>query len=135
MLPSLTSKLAPPGARGTAMGIYSSVQFLGTFVGAVSGGFLYQHFGARGVFLLDAVLLVAWLVLAAGMQAPRRVLTRTFTVPLLDSAQARALSARLEAQPGVREVQLAAGERTAYLKVDAVSFDEEVVLGLIEDVT
>ena len=135
MLPSLTSKLAPPGARGAAIGVYSSVQFLGTFIGAVSGGFLYEQFGARGVFVFDAVLLSAWLVLAAGMQAPARVLTRTFTIPLLDSAQARSLSARIEAQPGVREVQLAAGERTAYLKVDAAGFDEQVVLGLIEDAT
>jgi hypothetical protein len=42
---------------------------------------------------------------------------------------------RPEAQPGVREVQLAAGERTAYLKVDAARFDEQLVLRLIEDVT
>jgi predicted MFS family arabinose efflux permease len=135
MLPSLTSKLAPPGAKGTAIGIYSSVQFLGTFLGAVSGGFLYQHFGARGVFVFDAVLLAVWLVLAAGMRAPIRELTRVYSIPLLDSAQARSLSERLEAQPGVREVQLAAGERTAYLKVDAAGFDEELVLRLIEDVT
>ena len=136
MLPSLTSKLAPPGARGTAIGVYSSVQFLGTFLGAVSGGFLYQHFGARGVFVFDAVLLAAWLVLAAGMRAPpRRMLTRAYSIPLLDSVQARSLSERLGAQPGVREVQLAAGERTAYLKVDAAGFDEQLVLRLIEDVT
>jgi len=133
MLPSLTSKLAPPDARGTAIGVYSSVQFLGAFAGAVSGGFLYQHFGARGVFVLDAVLLAAWLVLAAGMRAPARMLTRAYAVPPLDSAQARALSERLEAQPGVREVQLAAGARTAYLKVDAAGFDEQLVLRLISE--
>jgi MFS family permease len=133
MLPSLTSKLAPPGAKGTAIGIYSSVQFLGTFLGAVSGGFLYQHFGARGVFVFDALLLAAWLLFALGMQAPGLILTRVYTIPVLDSAQARALTQRLEAQPGVREVQLAAGERTAYLKVDATGFDEQHVLRLIAD--
>ena len=31
-LPSLISKIAPVGAKGTAIGVYSSVQFLGTFV-------------------------------------------------------------------------------------------------------
>ena len=134
MLPSLTSKLAPPGAKGMAIGVYSSVQFLGTFIGAVSGGFLYQHFGARGVFVFDAVFLVAWLVLAAGMQAPRSVLTRAYALPALDNTQAGSLLARLRAQPGVREVRLAAGERTAYLKVDATGYDEQVVLRLIEDV-
>ncbi len=132
MLPSLTSKLAPPGAKGTAIGIYSSVQFLGTFIGAASGGFLYQHFGARGVFVFDALLLAVWLLLALGMKAPALVLTRVYTIPALDNEQARSLLARLEAQPGVREVQLSAGERTAYLKVDAIGFDEQHVLRLIE---
>jgi predicted MFS family arabinose efflux permease len=131
MLPSLTSKLAPPGARGTAMGVYSSVQFLGTFIGAACGGFLYQHFGVRGVFLFDAALLAVWLVLAAGMQAPRVVRTRAYTLPALDNRQAGSLVALLRAQPGVHEVQIAADERTAYLKVDATGFDEQVVLRLI----
>ena len=132
MLPSLTSKLAPPGAKGTAIGIYSSVQFLGTFVGAACGGFLYQHFGARGVFVFDAVLLAAWLLVAFRMQAPVRALTRTYAIPALDHQQAGSLLARLQAQPGVREVQLAAGGRTAYLKVDAAAFDEQHVIRLIE---
>jgi len=135
MLPSLTSKLAPPGAKGTAIGVYSSVQFLGTFIGAACGGFLYQHFGPRGVFVFDAVLLLAWVVLAAGMRAPVRMQTRAYTIPALDTAQAGSLLARLRAQPGVREVQLATAERTAYLKVDAKGYDERVVLRLIEDLT
>lgn len=72
MLPSLTSKLAPPSAKGAAMGIYSSIQFLGTFAGAASGGFLYHRFGTNGVFVFDVTLLAVWLVLALGMTAPRR---------------------------------------------------------------
>ena len=51
--------LAPPGVKGTAIGVYSSVQFLGTFVGAACGGFMSQHFGARGVFVFDFALLLA----------------------------------------------------------------------------
>ncbi len=35
-LPSLISKVAPAGAKGTAMGVYSTSQFLG----AAMGGFL-----------------------------------------------------------------------------------------------
>ena len=37
-LPSLITKVAPPDAKGTAMGIYSSLQFLGIFAGGVVGG-------------------------------------------------------------------------------------------------
>jgi MFS family permease len=72
MLPSLTSKLAPAGSKGAAMGVYSSIQFLGTFVGAACGGYLYQRYGAHGIFIFDNVLLAIWLALAIGMTAPRR---------------------------------------------------------------
>ena len=72
-LPSLISKVAPTGQRGAAVGIYSSVQFLGTFVGAAAGGFLSQHFGAPAVFALCALLTLSWLPVAWPMSAPAAV--------------------------------------------------------------
>ncbi len=135
MLPSLTSKLAPAAAKGTAIGVYSSVQFLGTFIGAASGGFLYQHYGARGVFAFDVALLLAWVVIAPGMRVPAKIATRVYSLPVLDNEQAGSLLKQLQAQPGVREVKLAPAERAAYLKVDAKGYDERVVLRLIQDLT
>ena len=44
-LPSLITKAAPPDAKGTAMGLYSSAQFLGIFAGGVVGGWAHQHGG------------------------------------------------------------------------------------------
>ena len=38
MLPSLVSKFAPVEAKGTAMGVYSSSQFIGAFSGGLLGG-------------------------------------------------------------------------------------------------
>jgi predicted MFS family arabinose efflux permease len=76
-LPSLISKAAPPQARGTATGVYSSVQFLGTFAGATAGGFISQHFGAPAVFLLCGLLTMSWLLVAWPMRAPAAVGLRT----------------------------------------------------------
>ena len=70
MLPSLVSRLAPAELKGAAIGVYSSVQFLGTFAGAAAGGFLYQHWGVTGIVVPGAMLLAIWLILAIGMQAP-----------------------------------------------------------------
>ena len=70
MLPTLTTRLAPAHAKGTAIGLYSTIQFFGTFLGAAAGGFLYQHWGAAGVITLDLVLLAIWLILALGMRVP-----------------------------------------------------------------
>ena len=53
-LPSLITKAAPPDAKGTAMGLYSSLQFLGIFVGGIIGGFANQHGGDAAVFALTA---------------------------------------------------------------------------------
>src|SRR5262249_34554295 len=72
-LPTLVSKAAPSGARGVAIGVFTSIQFLGTFLGAAVGGFLYGRWGATGVVIFGAVLLVIWLVVAFGTRvaAPR----------------------------------------------------------------
>lgn len=70
MLPSLVSRMAPPHLKGAAIGIYSSVQFLGTFVGAAAGGYLYERWGVTGVVVPGVIVLAIWLILALGMQAP-----------------------------------------------------------------
>ena len=72
MLPSLTSRWRRAQSKGVAIGVYSSVQFFGTFVGAAAGGFLYGRFGLEGVVIVNAALLVIWLMAAAGMRAPAR---------------------------------------------------------------
>jgi MFS family permease len=69
-LPSLISKFAPPSAKGTASGVYSSVQFFGTFVGAAVGGWLSQRHGPAGVFAFCLVLTALWLAVSATMTAP-----------------------------------------------------------------
>jgi predicted MFS family arabinose efflux permease len=60
-LPSLISKIAPRDAKGTAMGIYSSLQFLGIFAGGVLGGWANQSAGTNGLFTLTIVLALIWL--------------------------------------------------------------------------
>jgi MFS family permease len=69
-LPALVSKFAPPAQKGTATGVYSSVQFLGTFIGAAAGGYLAQHVGPAAVFGLGIALTAVWLVVSASMSAP-----------------------------------------------------------------
>jgi len=69
-LPALVSRAAPRGARGAATGVYSSVQFLGTFAGAAAGGALAQHAGAVAVLAACLALTAGWFALAWGMGQP-----------------------------------------------------------------
>lgn len=73
--PSWISRIAPPHAKGTALGIYNTLQSLGLFLGGALGGWLVQHVGPGSVSLLGGGLAVVWLILASGMVAPvpRRV--------------------------------------------------------------
>ncbi len=68
-LPALVSKAAPMARRGTALGVYSSLQFLGIFCGGVLGGVLLGSFGVAGVFASGTVLALLWLALVSRLQA------------------------------------------------------------------
>ncbi len=69
-LPSLISRVAPAEAKGTALGIYSSSQFFGIFVGGALGGWLQGVWGISGVFGLCASLAGLWLLVAIAMRPP-----------------------------------------------------------------
>lgn len=130
-LPTLISIIAPLAARGTAMGVYSSVQFLGAFFGALVGGALMQFVGGNAVFVFDAALLLLWLAIASGMQPPAPVRTRMYHLPEMDDAAAVELRRRLAQLSGVREVMVVAAENMACLKVDKHGFDEAAVEQLV----
>lgn len=70
LLPSLVTRISPPSAKGTAVGVYSSVQFLGAFGGAAAGGWIFEHYGGHAVFLFCGLLVAVWAILAMTMRAP-----------------------------------------------------------------
>lgn len=133
-LPSLISKTAPLAAKGTAIGVYSSVQFMGAFVGATTGGFLMEHYGGNAVLVFAFVLLMMWFLVASGMKTPASVRTKMYHLPALNQAEARILQNRLMALNGVREVMVVAPEQIASLKVDLSGFDEASVEQLLKGV-
>jgi MFS family permease len=69
-LPSLLTRFAPTGLRGTALGVYATAQFLGAFLGGVLGGLIYGQFGVQGVFIFCALAAGVWLISALGLRAP-----------------------------------------------------------------
>lgn len=64
LLPSMVSSLAPQDLRGTALGFYSTCQFLGIFVGGCLGGWLWQHYSTPGIFISLLMLSGLWLILS-----------------------------------------------------------------------
>ena len=126
-LPSLIAKLAPPDAKGTAMGVYSSSQFLGAFAGGAMGGWLNGQFGPHGVFAFTTLGALAWLVVAWTMREPPYLSGYLLNVGILDEVEARLLTLRLIEVPGVAEAAVAADEGVAYLKVDRRMLNETML--------
>lgn len=117
-LPSIVSKVAPAASKGTAMGVYSTSQFSGAFVGGVAGGWIHGQFGLSGVFLFGTVAALVWLATAFGMQRPANLTNHMLNVGSIDEAQAWELQAELAKITGVADAVVVAAEGVAHLKVD-----------------
>lgn len=126
-LPSLVSKLAPLRSRGTAMGVYSTSQFLGAFCGGASAGWVQSQYGLYAVFWLSAAASGLWLLVVLGMRQPRRMKNHVVTVGELNDDGREATVSRLSAIPGVDEVVLLRDKGKAVLRVDRALFDESVL--------
>ena len=60
ILPSLLSRTASTAKRGLAMGIFSTSQFLGTFIGGAIGGLIYDIYDLNSVFLFTIFVAIIW---------------------------------------------------------------------------
>jgi MFS family permease len=130
--PSIVSKISPLAAKGTAMGVFSSVQFLGAFFGSAMGGLLMQFYGGNAVLIFAVVMLLLWLAVASTMRAPQALSTRMYHLPLLGEEASRKIQQSLAQLRGVREVLVVANEQIACLKVEISGFDEEAVENLVK---
>lgn len=84
--PSMASRVAPPHARGMALGVYNTLQSLGFFAGGAVGGWLAKNVGMAGLFAACAGLMGLWLATAWPMRAPQA--GKTAEEVLADEAQA-----------------------------------------------
>lgn len=130
--PSIVSKISPLDAKGTAMGVFSSVQFLGAFFGSAMGGLLMQVYGGNAVLTFAVVMLVLWLLVASSMQPPKALQTKMYHLKQMNEEEARALKQSLAQLRGVNEVLIVANEQIACLKVEMSGFDEDGVEYLVK---
>ena len=124
-LPAFISMLAPAGAKGSAMGIYSTYQFLGAFFGGILGGVSYKLLGNSGLFLFLASLMLIWFFISWGMHNPSKIRTHTLTASIKDEHQATQLTEQLIKLEGVLEVVIIIEEQTVYIKVNNKIFSLE----------
>lgn len=133
-LPSLVSKLAPVGYRGTAMGIFSTHQFIGSFIGGVAGGWLQEHYANEGVFWLVGLVFFIWALVSFIQPAPRQLSSLAFSIPALGKVELNQFREQLMAIQGVESMQIFEDEQTAYLKVNKQHLDKDALVQLAPNV-
>jgi len=130
-LPSLISKTAPGNLKGTAMGAYSSAQFMGAFCGGTFGGWVYGEFGAGIVFLFCAFFACSWLIVSLFMKTPKYLANLLIPLDSIAEHDIKEFVSKLLQVKGVAEVKPHAKEAIAYLKVDNQQLDKNQLQHLI----
>ncbi len=118
ILPSLISKESPAGYKGTAMGIYSTSQFIGVAIGGSMGGWLFSLNGSSAVFLGCLILATVWFLVSLTMKEPPYVSSIRLVIPSDTSGDTAKLETLILSQPGVSEAVVMEKEHAAYIKVD-----------------
>ena len=135
ILPSLISKTAPADLKGTAMGVYSTSQFIGTFLGGAVGGWCYGKWGAPAVFLFCTLAALSWLWVSLSMNPPRYLANLLISLEQLSAKEAEHFANAMLEVKGVKEVILHIDDAVAYLKVDNQQLDKEQLQGVINQNT
>lgn len=120
-IPSWISKRAPVANKATAMGLNSSSQFLGAFVGGSMGGLLLNQPNWLAWGILAAVMAVA-LILIIPIAQPPYLSSTTVTIP--KNIDIQSWSRQIMAVEGVDELVVMAKEQVAYLKLDKKQLTE-----------
>ena len=114
-IPSWISKRAPVANKATAMGLNSSSQFFGAFVGGAMGGLLLTQSNILAWGIL-AVIMGVSLLLIIPIADPPYLSSTTVTIP--KDINIQDWSRQMLAVDGVDELVVMAKEQVAYLKLD-----------------
>jgi len=129
-LPTMISRIAPADMKGTAMGLFSSGQFLGAFSGGVLGGLLLTGQSFSIVFAVLAGVVLLWLLVAVSMRTPKMLSSKIVSLKNMEHDAIEAFLEQVSGIEGVQEVSVYREDQVAYLKVEK-SFDERPLNALL----
>jgi hypothetical protein len=106
------------------MGVYSTSQFLGAFLGGTFGGWVHGVVGLNMAHVVFGVLCISWLWVVRGMREPEKLVSYRASLPSGLVGGPATLEARIRQLQGVAEVSLLESEQSIYLKINKKEFDE-----------
>ncbi len=130
VMPANVARIAPADMKGSAMGLFSSAQFIGAFCGGLLGGILLGSGDHATTFLWLAAILSLWFVISLTMKAPRYLSSIIVSLRNLDTEGLENFVEQVRNIPGVREISVYESDRVAYLKVEK-HFDRSELQALV----
>lgn len=124
VLPAQLSKISTAGSRGTAMGVYTTSQFLGIFAGGLVSGLILTVADPSAVMYANTGISIVWLLVMYTFPTLGRVGSRTIELKNLDGQPDTAAIDALLSVDGVIDAVVIESEQVAYLKVDEQQLDE-----------
>jgi MFS family permease len=131
-MPATVARIAPADMKGTAMGLFSSAQFIGAFSGGVLGGVLLGAGDYTGAFVWLAAIPAIWFLISLTMKTPRYLASRIVSLKDLDADALERFVASAGEIEGVREISIYEADRVAYLKVEK-NFDDRALEALVSN--
>ncbi len=71
LMQSMASKYPRIHQKGTALGIFNSFGYIGTFIGGVFGGYFLQNYGMKEIAVVIIIVAFLWLFLVANITNPK----------------------------------------------------------------
>ena len=123
-MPSLVSKFSNPVSKGLSMGVFSSSQFMGAFIGGVMAGTIVQNFGHNDVFIFAFIMFLLWFLVALSMRNPIGYETLTIDLKEIDQQQRESFVRGCYDIQGVTDVTVISEEQIAYVRTNKKVFQE-----------
>jgi len=125
--PSLVAKYSDVNTKGTAMGVYSSSQFFGIFIGGAVGGLVIQQWGFTGVFIFGALTAIILLLVAISLPKPDFFKSQIIKLNKKHLQNVDHSIEQLLNISGIKQAAISIDEGVAYLKLDKLELDEETL--------
>lgn len=129
IMQSLASRYCKAHQKGSALGIFTSFGYLGTFVGALIGGHFYDFFGMLSISMFVVIASFLWILLFAFLANP--TFQKNLYLPLCEHTRGEDLEALVELV-GILEWYINESERKAVIKYDKHLLEEQEIMDFIK---
>ncbi len=127
LLQSTVSKYAKASQRGAALGIFTTSQYLGVFLGGVIGGAVLHYMDLKSLSLLLTFVSFLWLLYMLKMQNPIKAAFLYLDISMLDESTI----VGLKEVNGILDTYINKTENVLVVKYEKESLNDEYLKGFL----